>query len=116
MSISRKIFIGRVTLPPITPTSLATLMRNSSLHWGLEDDLATPSLDSITGSEAIVKPDATVYVGIDNSVNPTVGIAVPAGQSFSLQDFGADFGVIDPNQIWFYNQSGCGMAVTFKAR
>ena len=116
MTISRKIFIGRVTLPGITPTSLATLMRTSSLHWGLESDLTTPSMDSTTGSEAGIIPDAPVYIGIDNTVSPTTGMAVAAGVNFSLQDFGPAFGVIDPNQIWFYNQSGCQMAVTFQAR
>src|SRR5690348_12676777 len=103
MASSRKIFIARVTLPANTPTSLATLMRNSSLHWGLESDLSTPSLDSITGSEAGIVPDATVYIGSDNTVSPTTGIAVTAGTNFSLQDFGPAFGVIDPNAIWFYN-------------
>src|SRR5262245_15797529 len=117
MTLSRKIFIGRVTLPPITPTSLLALMTASSLHWGYETTALTElSLDSITGSEAGIVPDATVYVGIDNTVSPTTGVAVTAGSNFSLQDFGPAFGVIDPNQIYFYNQSGCQMAVTFQAR
>lgn len=116
MATSRKIFIGRVILPANTPTSLATLMRSSSLHWGLESDLATPSLDSIIGSEAGIVPDAPVYIGVDNTVSSTTGIVVAAGANFSLQDFGPSFGVIDPNAIWLYNQSGCGVAVTFQAR
>jgi len=116
MTISRKIFIGRVTLPAITPSSLYQLMRDSPLHWGYETTaLTAPSLDSITGSEAGIVPDAPVQVGIDSSV-ATTGITLAAGQNFSLQDFGDAFGVIDPNQIWFYNQSGCGMNVTFTAR
>lgn len=117
MTLARKIFIGRVTLPPITPTNLYQMMRDSPLHWGFETTaLTTPSMDSITGSEAGVVPDAAVYVGSDNTVSPTTGIALGAGQSFSLEDFGPAFGVIDPNQIWFYSQSGSGMAVTFQAR
>lgn len=116
MSIARKIFIGRVTLPPITPTSLYQLMRDSALHWGFESTaLTTPSLDSIIGSEAGIVPDAAVFVGSDNTVIPTAGIALAAAQNFSLQDFGP-FGIIDPNQVWFYSQSGCGMAVTFQGR
>src|ERR1043165_2828024 len=117
MTISRKIFIGRVTLLPITPASLFQLMRDSPLHWGYETTaLTTPSMDSITGSEGGVVPDAAVFVGSDSSVSPTTGIALAAGANFSLQDFGSAFGVIDPNQIWFYSQSGCGMAVTFQSR
>jgi hypothetical protein len=117
MSIARKIFIGRVTLPALTATSLYQLMRDSSLHWGFETTaLATPSLDSIIGSECGVTPDAPVYVGSDSNTNSSTGIALTPTQNFSLQDFGSDFGVIDPNQIYFWNQNGCGMAVTFQAR
>ena len=116
MSISRKIFIGRVSLTAITPTSLYDLMKNSALHWGFETTaLTTPSFDSIIGSEAAITPDAAVQIGIDNTV-ATNGITVAAGQSFSLKDFGPAFGIIDPNAIWFYSQSGSGMAVTFTAR
>lgn len=116
MSTSRKIFIGRVALPAITPSSLYALMRDSALHWGFETTaLTTPSFDSIIGSEAAITPDAAVQVGIDNTV-ATNGITVAAGQSFSLKDFGPAFGIIDPNAIWFYSQSGSGMAVTFTAR
>lgn len=116
MSRSRKIFIGRVSVPAITATSLAALMRSSSLLWGLEADGTTPSLDSITGSNAEIVPDGPVYVGIDSTVNNTNGVALAGGATFDLQDFGPAFGVIDPNQIWFYAQSGGGMAVTFTAR
>lgn len=117
MTTSRKIFIGRVLLPAITPSSLYQLMRDSPLHWGFETTaLTTPSLDSITGSECGVVPDAAVYVGSDSSVSPSTGIALTPGANFSLQDFGPAFGIIDPNQIWFYSQSGSGMAVTFQAR
>lgn len=115
MSIARKQFIARVSIPPITASSLYDLMKNSSLHWGYESTaLTTPSLDSIIGSECGVIPDAAVLIGSDSSV-ATTGIALAAGENFSLQDFGP-FGVIDPNQIWFYAQSGSGMAVTFTAR
>lgn len=117
MTISRKVFIGRVTIPPITPTSLYALMRDSSLHWGYETTALTqPSMDSILGSEAGIIPDGPVFVGSDNLVSPTTGAALAAGQNFSLQDFGGGLGMIDPNQIWFYSQSGSGMAVTFQAR
>jgi len=117
MTISRKIFIGRVTLSAITPSSLYQLMRDSALHWGYESTaLTTPSLDSIIGSEAGIIPDADVYVGSDNTVSPTTGIRLAAGQNMSLQDFGPAYGIIDPNQIWFYSQSGTQMSVTFTAR
>jgi len=114
--IARKIFIGRVNLAAITPTSLADLMKNSSLHWGFETTaLDTPSLDSIIGSECGIIPDAATYVGSDANVSPTTGVLVAAGVNFSLQDMGK-YGIIDPNQIYFYNQSGTGMAVTFQSR
>jgi hypothetical protein len=117
MTTSRKIFIGRVSLPAITPSSLFQLMRDSPLHWGFESTaLTAPSMDSITGSECGVVPDAAVFIGSDSNVSPSTGIALAAGANFSLQDFGDKFGVIDPNAIWFYSQSGCGMAVTFQAR
>lgn len=116
MATSRKVFIGRVSLPAITPSSLYDLMKNSALHWGFETTaLTTPSFDSIIGDEVGVIPDAQVFVGSDNTVSPTTGISVAAGANFSLQDF-AKYGLIDPNQIWFYNQSGAGMAVTFHGR
>lgn len=116
MTLSRKVFIGRVTVPPITATSLNTLMKNSPLHWGYETTaLTTPSMDSILGSEAGIIPDGAVFVGSDNTVSPATGIAVAGGQNFSLQDFGPR-GMIDPNQIWFYSQSGVGMGVVFQAR
>lgn len=116
MTISRKVFIGRVTVPPITPISLYALMRDSPLHWGYETTALTqPSMDSILGSEASIVPDGPVFVGVDNTVGPTTGKAVAGGASFNLQDVGPR-GMIDPNQIWFYSQSGGQMAVTFQAR
>lgn len=117
MTISRKLFVGRVTLPADTPTSLLGLMSASSLHWGYETTaLTTPSMDSITGSEAGVVPDAAVYVGSDINVNATTGVPLAAEENFSLQDFGADYGVIDPNQIWFFSADETDMSVTFQAR
>lgn len=122
MTTSRKIFSANVNLPANTATSLATLMRNSALHWGLEADLTSPSMDSFLGSEAGIVPSATVYVGSDSNVRGGViggstykGVTVSGGTNYSLQDFG-QAGMIDPNQVWFYNQSGCGMDVTFQAR
>lgn len=116
MTISRKIFIGRVTVPADTPTSLYTLMKLSPLHWGYETTALTqPSMDSILGSEASIVPDGTVYIGVDNTVSPSTGVAVAGAASFNLQDFGPR-GMIDPNQIWIYSQSGGQMAVTFQAR
>lgn len=122
MTISRKIFNANVTLPANTATSLATLMRNSALHWGLESDLASPSMDSFLGSEAGIVPSANVYIGSDSNVRSAAiggssyrGVLAPGGANYSLQDFGP-MGMIDPNQVWFYNQSGCTMDVTFQAR
>lgn len=121
--ISRKFFSAQVTLPADTATSLLTLMRNSPLHWTLESDLNTPSLDSITGSEVGFIPSATVYVGSDLNVRGAsppagtyTGVAAAAGQNYSLQDFGDDYGIIDPTQIWLYQQSGCTLDLTFQAR
>lgn len=116
MATARKIFIGRVAIPAITASSLYALMRDSALHWGYESTaLTTPSLDSIIGSECGVVPDAAVLIGSDSSV-ATTGIALAAGENFSLQDFGSMYGVIDPTAIYFWSQSGSGMAVTFQAR
>lgn len=119
---SRKVFSANVNLPPDTATSLRTLMRNSPLHWGLESDLTTPSMDSILGSEAGIIPSATVYVGSDANVRGGAiggstykGVTVLGGTNYSLQDFG-QAGMIDPNQVWLYNQSGCTIDVTFQAR
>lgn len=123
MSISRKIFSANVSLPADTATSLYALMRDSALHWGFEDtSLTTPSLDSIIGSEAGVVPDDTIYVGSDSNVRDVAGggfykgVTVVAGQNYSLQDFGSAFGIIDPNQIYFYCVAGCDADVTFQAR
>jgi len=117
MSIARKIFMGRVLLPGTTPTSLATLMRDSALHWGLEADLTTPSLDSITGSEVIVKPDSAVRYGSDSSVGVLAGNDLAGGATLSLVDDGAMYGVLDPNQIYFFaTGSAVGMQVIFTAR
>lgn len=111
---SRKMFVGRVTLPPDAATSLAVMMRDSPLHWGYETTaLTTPSMDSIIGSECGIVPDGPVTIGSDSNVR-TQGIPVAGGANFSLQDFGP--GLIDPNQIYFYSQSGSGMSVTFQAR
>jgi len=117
MGTSRKMFIGRVTLPPLAATSLYAMMRDSSLHWGFETTaLTTPSFDSIIGSEVGVVPDAPVYVGSDSNTSQSTGVLLTQTQNFSLQDFGDDFGIIDPTAIYFWSQSGCGMAVTFTAR
>src|SRR6185436_5939253 len=117
MTLSRKMFIGRVTLPGLAATSLYQLMRDSSLHWGFETTALTePSLDSITGSEAQVTPDAPVYVGSDANTSQLTGILRTAAVPLDLKDFGDAFGIIDPNQIYFWNQSGTGMAVVFTAR
>lgn len=114
--LSRKLFIGRVSIPAITPTSLNDLMKTSSLHWGYESTALTqPSMDSILGSEGQIVPDAAVYVGSDNTVSPTTGKAVAAGAILSLTDMGP-VGMIDPNQIWLYSQNGSGAAVVFQAR
>lgn len=122
MTTSRKVFSANVTLPANTATSLATLMRNSALHWGLQSDLTSPSMDSILGSEAGIIPSGNVYVGSDANVRGGAiggstykGVTVLGGSNYSLQDFGPA-GMIDPNQIYFYNQSGCTMDVTFQAR
>lgn len=121
MATSRKIFNATVALPADTATSLATLMRNSALHWGLEDDLITPSMDSILGTEATLAPEATIYVGSDANVRATAGVGtykgVPVANTgtYSLSDMGFG-GLIDPNQIWLYNASGTNVAVVFQAR
>jgi len=98
-------------------------MKNSALHWGFETTaLTTPSMDSILGSEAGIVPDATIYIGSDANVRNAAlggdtyrGVTAIGGQNYSLQDFGP-FGLIDPNQIYLFNQSGCGVDVTFQAR
>lgn len=120
---SRKIFNAQVTLPANTATSLATLMRDSPLHWGLESNLTSPSMDSILGSEAGFIPSATVYVGSDSNVRGGAiggstykGVTATGGANYSLQDFGGGNGMIDPNQIFLYNQSGCTVDLTFQAR
>jgi len=115
MSRSRKLFIGRVTVPPNVGTSLLSLMQNSALQWGLEPDGVTPSFDSIIGSECIVTPDAAVRVSSDSTVGAG-GILKTAGSAFNLSDYGPDFGIIDPNAIYFWNQNGVGMDVIFTAR
>jgi hypothetical protein len=115
---SRKMFIGRVFVPGLIATNLADLMKASALLWGLEPDGVSPSLDSIIGSECIVVSDGAVKIGSDNTTGPTVGITKAAAAAFSLSDYGPDFGIIDPTQIWFWpvSQSGVGMDVTFTAR
>lgn len=95
-------------------------MQTGSLHWGLESDLTSPSMDSILGSECMITPDSPIWIGSDANVkNATVGsnyqgIAVAAGVKYSLQDFGP--GLIDPNQIYLYSLSGGGADLTFQAR
>jgi len=117
MAISRKMFFGRVLVPGGVATNLLSLMQASALHWGLEADLTTPSLDSIIGSECIVVPDGAVRIASDAANAPT-GIAKAAAATLSLSDYGPDFGIIDPTQIWFWSvgPSGTGMDVTFTAR
>lgn len=122
MTTSRKVFNANVSLPANTATSLATLMRNSALHWGLEADLTSPSMDSFLGSEAGIIPSGNVYVGSDSNVRGGAiggdtykGVLVLGGTNYSLQDHGPA-GMIDPNQVWFYNQSGCTVDITFQAR
>ena len=122
MTISRKIFSGRVTIPPNEATSLNALMRDSPLHWGYETTaLTTPSMDSIIGSEFGVVPDGSIWIGSDANVRNTTagsfyqGVFVPGGQNYSMQDFGP-FGLIDPNQVFIYSISGGGDDVTFQAR
>ena len=115
-SIARKIFIGRVTVPALTISSLYALMRDSPLHWGFETTALTdPSLDSIIGSEAIVVPDGAVRVSSDPTIGPT-GILRAAATPLDLKDFGPAFGIIDPTTIYFWSQSGLGMDVMFTAR
>lgn len=121
MSRSRKMFLGRVTVPNNEATSLNTLMGQSALKWGFETDGTTPSLDSIIGSECFITPDSPIWLGSDANVkNATVGssyqgIAVGAGVKYSLQDFGP-MGMIDPNQIYLYSVNGTSAELTFQAR
>lgn len=123
MTISRKMFISQVVLPPGVATSLYAMMRDSPLHWGYETTaLATPSLDSITGSECGIVPDLNIFVGSDSNVRDATsgsnyrGVLVTAGTNFSLQDFGAADGIIDPTSIFFYSSPGCNIDVVFTAR
>lgn len=117
---SRKFFSSTVVLPAATATSLATLMQDSILHWGLQDDLVNPSMDSFLGDEASITPDSTVYVGNDANVRNAdatplyKGVAVTASQNYSLQDFGAR-GNIDPNAIWLYSAAGANIVLVFQA-
>lgn len=121
-SRSRKIFLGRITVPGDSATSLNALMGSSALKWGFEIDGTTPSLDSIIGSNAGIIPDSPIWIGSDANVkNASIGsfyqgVRVAAGQNFSLQDFGSDFGIIDPNQIYIYSVSGTGCDLAFTAR
>lgn len=123
MTISRKLFNATCALPANTAKSLYQLMRDSSLHWGYETTaLTTPSMDSILGSEAGLTPEATIYVGSDSNVRNAAlggstykGVTVIGGSNYSLQDFGPR-GMIDPNQVWLFNQSGTNVDVVFQAR
>lgn len=123
MTISRKIFSANVTLPANAATSLYTLMKLSPLYWGYESTALTqPSMDSILGSEAGLLPSGDIYIGIDSNVRGAAlggstykGVLASGGENYSLQDFGPR-GMIDPNQIWLYAQSGATVDVTFQAR
>jgi hypothetical protein len=121
MATSRKVFIETVSLPAITATSLASLMQNSVQHWFLESDLITPSLDSAIGDEVTITPQAAIYAGNDANVRDVnnspqyQGVPIAANEKFPLQDF-AKYGLIDPNQIYFYSQNGCNVAVVFHGR
>jgi hypothetical protein len=44
------------------------------------------------------------------------GVTVEGGTNFSLQDFGAAFGVIDPSQIYLFRSAGTTVDVVFTAR
>jgi len=125
MTISRKFFSCNVSLPADTATSLLALMQASPLYWTYESTArTTPSMDSILGSEAGLVPSGTVYIGSDSNVrglggaggSTYQGVAAIGGQNYSLQDFGSDFGLIDPTQIYLYAQSGATIDVTFQAR
>ncbi len=123
MTISRKFFSANVSLPADQATSLYTLMKLSPLHWGYETTALTdPSMDSILGSEAGIVPSGDVYVGSDANVrggpvggDTYKGVLIPAGENYSLQDFGPR-GMIDPNQIFVYAQSGATLGLTFQSR
>jgi len=122
MTISRKIFNGRITIPGNQATSLNQLMKESALHWGYETTALTqPSMDSILGSEVKIIPDGEIWIGSDANVKNVAsgafyqGVHVAAAGVYSLQDQGP-VGMIDPNQIWIYSVSGGGADVTFQAR
>jgi hypothetical protein len=79
-------------------------------------------MDSILGSEAGIIPSGDIYVGIDENVRGAAlggstyrGVLALGGKSYSLRDFGP-VGMIDPNQVWLYAQSGATLDVTFQAR
>ena len=124
MSRSRKFFSATVAIPANTAISLLGLMQLAPIYWGFEDDGATPSLDSIIGSEASITPDGdTVYVGGDENVRGAgavsplyTGVPVVDGQNYSLQDFGGGLGLIDPNTIWLYCLAGTDASVVFQSR
>jgi hypothetical protein len=121
MSISRKMFNGRITIPGDQAVSLISVMQSSPLHWGLEADLVSPSLDSIIGSECGIVPDSDIWIGSDANVKNTTsgsfyqGVHVAGGANYSLQDFG-HYGIIDVNQLYLYSISGGGADLTFTAR
>src|SRR6266542_1441773 len=114
--MSRKFFSAVVQLPAATATSLATLMKNSLLHWGLQTDLVTPSMDSFYRDEASITAHSTIYVGSDANVRhadaPPLykGVSVAYGVNYSVQDFGAR-GNIDPDSIWLYSTGGSNIAL-----
>lgn len=120
--LSRKIFSANCTLPPGVATSLATLMKNSLLHWGYETTaLTTPNADSFIGSEAGIVPTDNLNVGGDSNVRDAnadplyKGVLVQGGTNFSLQDFGYG-GIIDPNAIFLYRAAGTTVDIVFQGR
>lgn len=122
MTISRKMFNGRIAIPGDSATSLLSMMASSPLHWTLESDLTSPSMDSILGSGCGIVPDGDIWIGSDANVKNASagsfyqGVHVAPGRNYSLQDFGGGYGLIDPNQIYIYSLSGGAADLTFNAR
>lgn len=116
--LCRTFFSATVTLPAATATSVATLMRNSILHWGENGD-GSPSMDSFMGSELGLVPSGTIYVGSDANVRNAdadplyKGAEVAAAENYSLQDSGMR-GIIDPETIWLYSVGGANIELTFQ--
>lgn len=116
--LCRTFFSATVTLPAATASNVATLMRNSLLHWGENDD-GTPSMDSFMGSELGLVPSGTTYVGSDANVRNAdadplyKGVELAANENHSLQDPGMR-GIIDPETIWLYSVAGASIELTFQ--